>query len=70
MEDLNAPNLHLIRGPELLTSISGLTVDMLHPGDYGMIEIAENLASRMGTIVSGLRRGGRPFQSPQVQEVT
>jgi hypothetical protein len=60
--EIGSPQLHLIRGPELLTDISGLTVDMLHPSDLGMIQMGENLAARLVPVVSDLRRrlGGRP----------
>ncbi|MCM8768165.1 MAG: GDSL-type esterase/lipase family protein [Candidatus Omnitrophica bacterium] len=40
------PNVHLVEGPELLTNISNLTADLIHPGDYGMVEIAKNLTAR------------------------
>lgn len=41
------PNVHLIEGPEVLRSMSGLTPDLIHPSDLGMIEMAENLAKHM-----------------------
>lgn len=31
-------------GSDLLTQMDGLTADLIHPGDMGMTEIAENLA--------------------------
>lgn len=37
-------NAHLIEGPELLTDVGGLTPDLLHPADNGMIQMGENLA--------------------------
>ena len=37
-------NARLIEGPDLLTDISGLTADLLHPGDNGMIEMGRKLA--------------------------
>lgn len=40
-------NVHLIEGADLLTDISGYTADLIHPGDAGMTQIAENLAARM-----------------------
>ncbi len=40
------PNVHLVEGPEILSSIFNLTVDLIHPGDYGMIQMANNLSSR------------------------
>lgn len=44
---LGYPNLKLIEGPELLAAPSGLAVDLLHPGDHGMIQIGEHLASKI-----------------------
>jgi hypothetical protein len=41
------PNVHLIEGPEILTQIRGLTHDLIHPGDHGMIEMGRNLAARL-----------------------
>ncbi len=41
------PNLHLIEGPEILTDIRGLTHDLIHPGDHGMIEMGRNLAGKL-----------------------
>ena len=49
--DIGTPNLRLIRGPELLTDIAGLTADMIHPGDLGMIRMGENLATRLRPLV-------------------
>lgn len=39
-------NVHVISGPELL-SFTGLSEDLLHPSDHGMIEIAGKLAPRI-----------------------
>ena len=39
-------NVHFVGGPDLL-SFSGLSPDMLHPTDHGMIEIATKLAPRI-----------------------
>jgi lysophospholipase L1-like esterase len=39
-------NVHFVAGPDLL-SFSGLSPDMLHPTDQGMIEIATKLAPRI-----------------------
>jgi lysophospholipase L1-like esterase len=38
------PNVHLIEGDEVLTTAANLTPDLIHPSDYGMIEMAANLA--------------------------
>ena len=45
------PNVHLIEGPDILTDIRGLTHDMIHPGDHGMIEMGRNLAHRLNTLI-------------------
>jgi hypothetical protein len=41
------PNVHLIEGQDILSDIGGLTVDLIHPGDNGMIQMGENLARRI-----------------------
>lgn len=38
------PLVHLIEGSQLLEDFGGLTTDLIHPGDYGMTRISENLA--------------------------
>ena len=43
-------NVHFVSGPELL-SFTGLSPDMLHPTDQGMIEIAHELAPRIRAIL-------------------
>ena len=40
-------NVRLIEGTEILTDISGLTLDLIHPGDHGMIQMGRNLAERL-----------------------
>jgi hypothetical protein len=45
------PNLHLFEGPELLTDMGGLTGDLVHPADNGMIQMGENLARRLAPLV-------------------
>jgi lysophospholipase L1-like esterase len=42
-------NVHFVSGPELL-SFTGLSPDMLHPSDHGMIEISTKLALRIREI--------------------
>lgn len=44
-------DLHLLEGPALLTEPSGLSTDLLHPADPGMITIGENLADELGTVL-------------------
>ena len=43
-------NVHFVSGPDLL-SFTGLSPDMLHPTDQGMIEIASKLAPRIRAIL-------------------
>ena len=45
-------NAHLIEGLELLCDISGLTSDLIHPGDIGMIEMGEKLAAKLQALRS------------------
>lgn len=45
VSEANLNNLYFIEGPKLLTEVNLLSYDLLHPSDYGMIQIAENLAS-------------------------
>ena len=47
------PNVRLIEGPELLADIGGLTVDLIHPGDCGMIQMGERLAGRLNEFLKG-----------------
>ncbi|UHQ98466.1 GDSL-type esterase/lipase family protein (plasmid) [Natrinema zhouii] len=44
-------NVHLLEGPELLPTISGLTPDLVHPGDDAMITIGENLAAELESLL-------------------
>jgi lysophospholipase L1-like esterase len=43
-------NVHFVPGPELL-SMTGLSEDMLHPSDHGMIEIATKLVPRIKEVL-------------------
>ena len=43
-------NLTLIEGPEILDKIDGLTADLIHPSDAGMLRMGENLARRLETL--------------------
>lgn len=40
-------NLHLLEGSDILTDIGGLTPDLIHPADNGMIQMGENLAKKI-----------------------
>jgi lysophospholipase L1-like esterase len=42
---LGLPKLVHLSGADLLTSLAGLTADLVHPSPYGMEEIAQNLAA-------------------------
>jgi hypothetical protein len=48
-------NVNLVEGAELLGEIGGYTVDLAHPGDFGMIRIGENLAARLAALPQGER---------------
>ena len=52
-------NVHLIEGPDILQDISGLTADLIHPGDNGMIEMGLNLAQKLKGLLAqaGRKRG-------------
>ena len=45
------PNLHLIQGPEILDSVQCLTHDMIHPSDWGMRRMAENLSAKLKALL-------------------
>jgi lysophospholipase L1-like esterase len=47
-------NVHFVSGPDLL-SFTGLSPDMLHPTDHGMIEIASKLAPRIRALTEEAR---------------
>jgi hypothetical protein len=46
------PNVHLIEGSEILTNIGGLTGDLIHPSDNGMIEMGRNLFTRLKPLLA------------------
>jgi lysophospholipase L1-like esterase len=52
VERLHMPKLIHISGAELLTSIDGLTSDLVHPAPAGMDEIARNLVRRMANTIT------------------
>lgn len=45
-------NAHLIEGPEVLTDIRGLTQDLIHPSDNGMILMGHNLARTISSRIA------------------
>ena len=44
------PDVHLINGREILTGFCGLTADLIHPFDTGMMQMGENLAAALRNI--------------------
>jgi lysophospholipase L1-like esterase len=44
-------NLYLLEGSDILNDIGGLSPDLLHPGDQGMIFIGENLARQIKPLI-------------------
>ena len=44
--------VHLVEGDELLQDLEGYSMDIVHPGDLGMIQIGERLAQRVKEIRS------------------
>ena len=48
----DSDNVTLLEGPELLTEIGGLTGDLIHPGDQGMIEMGERLAAKIRPLLT------------------
>lgn len=53
VESLGLPRLVHVPGPEMLTSVHGLAVDLVHPSPFGMEEIAHNLAALMQAVING-----------------
>ena len=47
VRDCPHKNTHLIEGPDILTDISGLSGDLIHPSDNGMIEMGQRLAEKL-----------------------
>lgn len=54
VEKSGLSNLHYIDGRKLLTSFYGLSHDLLHPGNNGMIEIGENLSGFIKPLIKDL----------------
>jgi len=48
-------NVRLIEGREILTDMAGLTADLIHPGDNGMIEMGRNLAEKVKPLLAQLK---------------
>lgn len=51
---LNHPNLHLVDGHDILTDFSMLTVDLIHPSDYGHTLMGQHLAEAIQSIIHPL----------------
>ena len=49
------PNVHLLEGPSILDDPTGLTPDLIHPADNGMIVMGENLARCMRALIGKLQ---------------
>jgi lysophospholipase L1-like esterase len=47
VEGISRSNVCLLEGPELLSDAGGLSPDLVHPSDHGMVEIAERLSSEL-----------------------
>lgn len=47
--ELQHPHLHLVEGGDILREYAGITKDLIHPGDYGHIEMGHNLANVIRT---------------------
>lgn len=45
-------NVRLIEGSEILGDFRGLTTDLLHPGDYGHLEMGMNLADQLRELLT------------------
>jgi len=48
------PKVVLIEGPDLLADIGGLTTDLIHPGDLGMIQMGQELAKRLEKLLESV----------------
>lgn len=50
------PDVHLLEGREMLADVGGLTTDLIHPADDGMIQMGENIARRLLPLAAGIQR--------------
>ncbi|HBE03990.1 MAG TPA: hypothetical protein DC049_16165 [Spirochaetia bacterium] len=50
-EKLSRKNVHFISGNSLLEEIDGLSTHLIHPSDYGMIQIGEKLTQQITAIM-------------------
>ena len=51
VSDIQQDNLHLLEGSDLLTDIGGLSGDLIHPADNGMIQMGQNLAEKIKPLI-------------------
>lgn len=54
------PNVHVFEGREMLTDLGGLTSDLIHPAEDGMIQMGENIARRLLPLLACRRVSPRP----------
>jgi len=47
VKTLDRPHVRLIEGSDILTDYGGMAKDLIHPGDYGHIEMGWNLAEKI-----------------------
>ncbi len=50
-------NVHFVAGPDILMDVGDLTVDMIHPSDFGMLKIARNLVPHLRALLPGGKPG-------------
>ena len=46
------PNIRVLEGREMLSDFSGLTLDLVHPGDYGMEEMGRNISKNLKALLA------------------
>ena len=51
LAERNDSNLHLFEGRDILKNFQGLTGDLLHPSQYGQIQMGYNLAEKLRPLV-------------------
>ncbi|MFZ5570474.1 MAG: SGNH/GDSL hydrolase family protein [Thermodesulfobacteriota bacterium] len=55
VRNCDCDNVYIMEGSEVLDDVGGLSTDMLHPGDQGMIFMGENLARQIKHLIDNLR---------------
>lgn len=53
--DCPTANAHIIEGPDMLRNVGGLTADLIHPAEDGMIEMGRNLANALALLLAADR---------------